>query len=117
VLAAVLLIETRGFIPHGAIPVLLILALLPFVGFCLITGAALVGESERWGIAANVSCSSTYGLVWYFLTRVPELMENAKGPTPVWNSTALTILASEFAMVPLLLGLTYFLQSRKRDFV
>jgi hypothetical protein len=117
VLSAVLLIEARGVIPRGSIPIILILAFLPFIGFALITGAALVGETEGWGIAANVFCSSTYGLVWYFMTKSPSLMVPAKGPAPVWNSTALTILAAEAAAVPLLLGLTYFLQSRKRDFV
>jgi hypothetical protein len=117
VLSAVLLTETRGMIPGGAIPVLLILAFLPFLGFCLITGAVLIGETEGWGIAANVFCSSAYGLTWYFLTKIPSLMEPAKGPSPVWNSTALAILSGEVLLVPLMLALTYFLQSRKRDFV
>jgi ABC-2 type transport system permease protein len=115
--SAVLLIEMRGLIPRGAIPVLLILALLPFVAFSLITGAALIGETEGWGIAANVFCSSSYGLVWYFIARVPELMVPAQGHSPVWNSTVLTVLASEGAVVLLILGVTFFLQSRKRDFV
>lgn len=117
VLSAVLLIETRGLIPRGAIPVVLILAFLPLIGFSLITLAALVGETEGWAIAANVFCSSTYGLTWYFMTKIPNLMGPATGPVPVWNSTALTILAGEAALVVLLLGLTFFLQSRKRDFV
>ena len=116
-LSAVLLIETRGMIPRGAIPVLFIIALLPFLGFCLITGAALIGETEGWGIAANVFCSSTYGLTWYFMTQIPGLMEPAKGPTPVWNSTELTLLSGEVLLIPVMLGLTYFFQSRKRDFV
>ena len=117
VIGALLLIETRGILPHGAIPMALILAALPFLGLCIITAAALVGESEGWSIAANVVCNSSYGLVWYFLSRVPALMDNAKGPKPVWNSTALTILGSEFGFIVLILGLTFYLQSRKRDFV
>jgi hypothetical protein len=116
-IAAVLLIQTRGILPHGAIPVLLILSFLPFLSFCLITGVVLVSESEGWGIAANVFCSSTYGLAWYFMCQIPALMEPAKGASPVWNATALKILAVEVALIPLMLGLTYFLQSRKRDFV
>lgn len=115
--AALLLVETRGVVPRGSIPVLLILALMPFLGFCLITCAALVGETEGWGIAANVFCSSTYGLAWYFMTQVPSLMVPAQGHVPVWNSTALSIVAGEVIVGVLLLGLTYFLQSRKRDFV
>jgi hypothetical protein len=115
--AAVLLVEVRGVVPHGSIPVLLILSLMPFLGFCLITGATLVGETEGWGIAANVLCSSTYGLAWFFMTQVPSLMVPANGAVVVWNSTELLILASEIVVSLLLLGLTYFLQSRKRDFV
>jgi ABC-2 type transport system permease protein len=117
VTVALLLIETRGIVPHGAIPITLILAALPFVSLSLLTGAALVGESEGWGMAVNVICNSSYWLVWYFLSRVPALMDNVKGPRPVWNSTAVTILSSEFGFIALILGLTFYLQSRKRDFV
>lgn len=115
--AAVLLVEIRGVVPRGSIPVLLILALMPFLGFCLITAASLVGETEGWGIAANVFCSCTYGLAWYFMTQTPSLMIPANGPVPVWNSTARSIVAGEVVIGVLLLALTYFLQSRKRDFV
>lgn len=117
VCAALLLIETRGMIPRGVIPMMVILAFLPFVGFCLITGTVLVGETEGWGIAANVACNSSYGLVWYFMTRVPALMANANRPVPVWNSTVVAVLGSEFGLVLSILGVTYFLQSRKRDFI
>jgi ABC-2 type transport system permease protein len=117
VTVALLLIETRGIVPHGAIPITLILAALPFVSLSLLTGAALVGESEGWGMAVNVICNSSYWLVWFFLSRIPALMENVKGSIAVWNSTAVTILSSEFGFIALILGLTFYLQSRKRDFV
>lgn len=117
VLAAIFMIELRHMAPPGAIPFLLILALLPVIGFCIITGAVLVGETEGWGIAANVLTSSTYGLTYYFLTQVPALMQNLLAPAPVWNSTALRILSVEVGASILILGITYFLQSRKRDFI
>ena len=117
VAAGVLLIEVRGMAPRGIIPILVILAVLPFVGMCLITCAALVGETEGWGIAANVFCSSWYGLTWYFLSRVPKLMVNASGPAPVWNSTVFQILAGELGLSLLILTLTFYFQSRKRDFL
>lgn len=117
VLGALWMIETRHFLPPGVIPITLILAGLPFVGLCLITAAALIGESEGWGIAANVVCNSSYGLVWYFMTRIPGLLENAKSPVPVWNSTVVTILGIESGLIVFMLGLTYYFQSRKRDFI
>ena len=54
-ISALVLIETRHAIPHGAIPMLLILAMLPLIGFCLISAAALVGESEGWLMAASIA--------------------------------------------------------------
>jgi len=115
--AALLLIEVRGIFPHGVIPVLLILALMPFVGFCIITAAALIGESEGWGIAANVACNSSYGLAYYFLTRVPGVMAHSASAVVVWSPATMKILVTELVLIPLLLGMTYFVQSRKRDFV
>lgn len=117
VISALVLIGVRGIVPHGVIPVALILAVLPFVGFSIIACAGLVGETEGWGIAANVFCSSWYGLVWYFMTQIPGLMTDAQKPVPVWSRTVQTILGSEFAAIVLILGVTYYLQSRKRDFI
>lgn len=116
-IAAVALIEFRGVIPPGAIPIVFALAGLPFVGLCLITGAALVGESEGWGIVATVVCNSSYGLTWYFMGRVPGLMDDVKSPVPVWNAMVLKFLGGELALIVFILGLTFYIQSKKRDFV
>jgi ABC-2 type transport system permease protein len=116
-IAAVVLIETRHIIPPGSIPIVLILAGMPFVGLCVMTGVALVGESEGWGIAANVACNSSYGLAWYFMGRIPGLMADVKSPVPVWNPTVLKFLTGELALIVLILSLTFYIQSRKRDFV
>jgi ABC-2 type transport system permease protein len=117
VAAALLFVEVRGMFPQGIIPMMMILLLLPFIGFSVITAAALIGESEGWSIAANVAVQTSYGLTWYFVSRIPGLAEHAKESRPVWNSTALEILGVEVALVVGLLGLTLFLQSLKRDFV
>ncbi|HLH41838.1 MAG TPA: ABC-2 transporter permease [Bryobacteraceae bacterium] len=115
--AAVLLIETRGFVPRAFIPLFLILAFLPFIGTCLITGVALVGETEGWGLAANVFCNIVYSLAWPFLIRIPGLMPNATVPKPVWHSNVFRVLGVEVGLIVLILALTYYLQSKKRDFI
>jgi hypothetical protein len=40
-----------------------------------------------------------------------------KSPLAVWSPLVLEILAGELALIAIMLGLTFFLQSRKRDFV
>ncbi|HUB19955.1 MAG TPA: ABC-2 transporter permease [Acidobacteriaceae bacterium] len=116
VAAGLLIIQVRGF-PHGLIPLALILELLPFIGFAIITAAALMGESEGWGILANVVVQCSYGLTWFFISRVPEVMKYNNSPVIVWSPTDLRILGTEVAIIPLLLVLTYFVLSRKRDFI
>ena len=117
VIAASTLILNRPETPHGIIPVMLILFGLPLVGFCVIAGAALIGETEGWNMAASLVCNSWYGVGWYLIIRNPAINGNLKSPVPVWNSPVLTILGGEVAAIVLTLGITFFLQSRKREFV
>jgi ABC-2 type transport system permease protein len=116
--AAVWFIAVRHVLPNGAIPMALILALLPFVGFCITTGAALISESEGSSIAATAIVNSSYWLVWYILsTRFPELARDWTARTAIWSPAVLNILAGECALIVLILVLTLYVQSRKRDFV
>jgi hypothetical protein len=97
--------------------VLLILFGLPLVGFCVVAAAALITEIEGWTIAATIVCNSSYGIVWYLIIRNPAINGNLKSQVPVWNSPVLRLLGGEIAAIALLLGLTLYMQSRKRDFI
>ncbi len=116
-IAASAFILSHHEIPHGIIPVTFILLALVLVGFCIIGGVALVSESEGCTTAAIVICNSSYGLAWTFIIRNPAINGDLKSPAAVWSPAALEILAVEFVVIALMLGLTFFLQSRKRDFV
>jgi hypothetical protein len=116
-IAAVVLIEARHIVPNGAIPMLLIVALLPLIGFCVISSTALIGESEGWLIAAGIVCNSSYWLGFYLLSRTPSLTANWKNPVAVWNPATIITLLAELGSVALIVGVTLFFQSRKRDFI
>lgn len=118
VAAALFMILGRHVLPNGAIPIALILAAVPFVGFCLITGTSIVGESEGWAIAASAIVNSSYWIAWYLIVSyAPSLTRTWAGPVAVWNAAAVEILASEFAAILMILVLTVLLQTRKHDFV
>lgn len=118
VAGALYVILGRHVLPNGTIPTALILATLPFVGFCLIAGTVLVAESEAWGITASVAVNSSYWVVWYLIaSRATYLTRDWTGPAAVWNSGAIAILAAEFAVILMALVITMLLQSRKREFV
>ncbi|HXP10592.1 MAG TPA: hypothetical protein VN828_18965, partial [Acidobacteriaceae bacterium] len=116
-ISALAVIETGHTIPHGVIPMLLILAALPLIGFCIISSTSLVGESEGWLIGASLVCNSSYWFVWYSLARIPSLTDHWKGPVAIWSRAARMVLSSELGVIALILVLTLFLQSRKRDFI
>ena len=116
--AGLYMILGRNVLPHGAIPMGIILMGFPLIGFCLITGTALVGESEGWGTAALAVVNSSYWLVWYLLvSHVPSLPQTWGGPVPVWSPVVFKILGAEVGIVIVILGLTLFAQSRKRNFI
>ena len=116
-ISALVLIETRGIVPRGAIPWVIILAMLPLVAFCLISGSALVGESEGWLMGSSLICNSSYWFVWYLLTRIPKLTATWKGPVAVWSPATVEVISAELAIAALAIGLAFFVQSRKRDFI
>jgi len=117
VVAAVSLIVGRESIPDGMIPTTIILSTLTLIGFCVIAGVALVSESEGWTMAATVVANTSYGYGWYLLVRNPVIREGMKSPVVVWSPEVLTIIAVEVAVIVVILGLTFYLQSRKKDFV
>jgi ABC-2 type transport system permease protein len=116
-LAGLISVLSRRDIPNGIIPLMLIFLGLPLIGFCVVAGTALVSESEGWTVAATIVCNSTYGLTSYFLLRNPSINGVLNRSVPVWSPLVLKILAGEAMVVVLILGLTFYLQSRKRNFL
>ena len=96
---------------------MLILALFPLLGFCLTTAVALVSESEPASIASMVACNISYSLSWTLLISSPGVRAGMGSASVQWNPTVLIILGSELAAMAVILALTFYLQSRKRDFV
>ncbi len=116
-ISAVAVIVGRSDIPNGLVPMALILTTLPLLAFCLITCVAIFSESEGWTIAATIFCNVGYTFAWIDIVQTPALMRDLASPVPIWNTAVVTLLASEFALIALIFTLTFYLQSRKRDFV
>ena len=109
---------TMAFVPAagGVIPLSVIAALAPFVSFCLLLSVAIVTESELLSMVMMGFTNVAYSF-WWFLFRLPGFAENLKSPVPVWSNTILTIIGGQIAVIVLALALTFYLQSRKTDFV
>ncbi|HEX5433884.1 MAG TPA: ABC-2 transporter permease [Candidatus Angelobacter sp.] len=112
------MILAQHVLPVGTIPMGLILMNFPLIGFCLITGTALVGESEGLATAAIAVVNSSYWLVWYLLvSHVPTLTRTWNGPVAVWSPAVFKTLGVELAVIVLIMGVTLYLESRKHSFI
>jgi ABC-2 type transport system permease protein len=107
----------RAGLYGGVIPLALVAAIAPFVAFCLLLAVAIIIESELWAIVTQGACNVSYSFAWYFVLRVPGIREGLQSPVAVWSQPILTMLAVEVATIVLAIGLTFFFQSRKRDFI
>lgn len=101
----------------GLIPMVVIVALVPFVAFWLLVSVAIITESELVTLVTMGACNISYSFAWIVLMQVPGLSQNLKSPVPVWSTPVLLIIAGELAVAIVCLGLTFFFQSRKTDFV
>ena len=110
-------ITSHPGIPHGVIPLMFVLAGLVFVGFSVVTGVSIVSETEGWSIGATILVNSAYGIGWYLIVRIPAVTRDLQSAAAIWSPIMLNFLTVEFVLIAMILGLTFYLQSRKRDFI
>jgi ABC-type transport system involved in multi-copper enzyme maturation permease subunit len=115
-LALALIVGTSD-VPNGVIPLFVMLALLPLIGFLVSTSVAIVFESDLWSNVTMGAVHISYSFVWITVISIPGLLADVGSPVPVWNETVLTALAIELGLIAAIFGLTLALQSRKRDFI
>jgi ABC-2 type transport system permease protein len=117
VIAGVWIILGRADVPNGLLPLFLALCLLVLAGMCVIASVDLVSESESMHQVAAVVVNVSYSFAWLFIAVNSNIRAGIQNPVPVWDSTILLLLGGELAFIAALLGLTLFLQSRKKDFI
>jgi ABC-type transport system involved in multi-copper enzyme maturation permease subunit len=105
-----------GF-PAGLIPFSLLVLMETFASYALILAVALISESQGWTIAATVVGELSLQGIMYFASHEPAIAGTMKGNRIVWSPPAVHMLLGEVATILLLLGLTFFFQSRKTHFI
>lgn len=102
---------------HGLVPFTAIMALEMLITTSLIMVAGIITESQAW-TTAGIFCSSL-GIngLGYLFAHMPGIANYMWGKHVHWSSTAYVVLICEVLTVPLLLGMTFYIQSRKTDFL
>lgn len=102
---------------HGLVPFTAIMAVEMLITTSLIVVAGIITESQAW-TTAGIFCSSLgINILGYVFAHLPGISMYMWRTRVHWSPTAWIILASELLTVPLLLGLTFYIQSRKTDFI
>lgn len=102
---------------HGLFPYTAIMALEMLVSTSLIVVAGIITESQAWTTAGIFSSSLGINVLGYVFAHLGGISMYMWGPRVHWSPTAWLVLISELVTVPILLGVTFYIQSRKTDFL
>jgi len=102
----------------GAVPIFTLMLFWMVITYLIMLGTALVSESEGWTIVAMAVCNTAFTLVFMGLNAIDGIGGALLNqPDVVWTGASLSVLAAEIALIVLILGLTFYFQSRKTDFL
>lgn len=104
--------SARGLLPYTAIMSTEIL-----LSTCLILGVAVITESQGWTVAAIMTGNLAVNGLGYVFAHIPGIAKGMWGSKIQWSGAASAVLLAEFIAIALLLGVTFFVQARKKDFL
>ena len=101
----------------GLVPYTVIMATELLLNACLIVTLATVTESQPWTIAGIITGNVGLNIIGYLVAHIPGISSWMWGPAVRWSPAAYVVLFAEYALIALLIGGTFFVQSRKKDFL
>lgn len=105
--------------PHlanGLIPLATINLLGLIMGYVLLVGMAVVNEAKAWTIAGIILSNLIVQATMHIGPRIEGIRAHLGSAEAVWNGSALAVIGGEVAIMILALALTFYFQSRKKDF-
>ena len=99
------------------IPISVIIMIELLVGFILLLATALISESEAWTVVIMSISNIGISLFMFWVASFPEIGVHIESVSPVWNSTAISMIGGECAIGIFILTMTFYLQSKKTDFL
>jgi ABC-2 type transport system permease protein len=104
--------HSQGLIPYVAIMGTEILA-----STCFIAAVGLITESQGWTISAVMVGNVAVNGVGYLVAHLDGVSRYMFGPVVRWTPLSAALLVAEYVVIALLLGGTFLVQSRKKDFL
>ncbi len=107
----------RGLFPLGAVPFVTMVFLGGFVAYSCILAVSLLSQS----LGITVLCialfeAATSGYLWIVVFLKP-IAQHIWDKQPVWNETAIAIVAAQVLVAVSAIAVTVLIQNTKRDFI
>ena len=101
--------------PSAGVPTYVGLMTLLLTNFFVLLAVGVITSSELWVAAAIILTNATIPL--FLGSSNPPNAENLDAPAAQWSSTLLAAFTAEAAIILLCLGLIFYIQSNRKDFV
>ncbi len=102
---------------QGLIPYLAIMGTEILVSTCFIAAVGLISESQGWTIAAIMTGNLALNALGYLVAHLDGVSRYMSGPVARWTPFSSGLLAAEIGAIFILLGGTFFVQSRETSFL
>jgi len=115
--AASYVIFIGDVMPSGTIPFMTIILVAVFLAYIIILTTTVVFEGLAPALIAVVGANlGSQALVWW-ISDFHGVRSTVNGTEAIWNGTYLTVLGLQFGAIATLVGLTFYAQSRKTEFI
>lgn len=103
--------------PNGMVPLVIIVSTEVLVATSLLLCVAIITGHEGITIVVMVIFNLLFNLFLNTVAQLPEINQYIEGDTPVFNSTALSIIGIEIVVLLLSLAFTCYYKSRQACFL
>lgn len=117
VVAAVSMILVRSSLPNGLTLYTLIILGELLVSYCLYLSVAIITESLVWTGAAVVVGNLLLQGFMQFVSNIPSIAQSSRSETITWSPAVFGLLLGELIAIVVLLAITLYIQSKKKDFL
>lgn len=112
-----LVIFSQPQVQDGLAVYAIILLLEMLAVFCLVLAVGLISESHAWTIVVISLTNIALSIFMFWVASFAQINQYMNTEQVVWNQTALTFVSAEVLFIIVVLVVTYWAQSRKRDFI
>lgn len=117
VAGAVVTTFVSSSIPNGAVTYFLVILIQFVVIFSLMLGTALVTESTGGTVVMIVAANLLLQFTLHYVPKLPDFQASLNSETVSWSPAFFAIVGLQVTAVLAVLGATFYLQSRKTDFI